>query len=184
MQLTPRARVPRCTARVTLPNPGGSTSTLLTLLLAFVRSFADDQPAGMSGVLSGICSTPDVDTRRFARPCDAAMFRTGHTNSERDVTHRPGYFAMASGRTAQRQDTAGPSIPQSLRRAGDSSCGVTRRHAAGAPLKPPETTYALRKPRRASSRATALLVPPFLSSSSSVERLPIFFRLDSSSTVT
>ena len=25
--------------------PGGSTSTLLTLLLAFVRSFADDQPA-------------------------------------------------------------------------------------------------------------------------------------------
>ncbi len=46
-QLTPKARVvPRCTARVTLPKPGGSTSTLLTLLLAFVRSFADDQPAG------------------------------------------------------------------------------------------------------------------------------------------
>jgi hypothetical protein len=43
---TPTARaVPRWTARVRLPKPGGSTSTLLTLLLAFVRSFADDQPA-------------------------------------------------------------------------------------------------------------------------------------------
>ena len=37
-------RVP-CTARLALPKTGGSTSTLLTVLLALVRSLAADQPA-------------------------------------------------------------------------------------------------------------------------------------------
>ena len=69
--------MPRCTARVTLPKPGGSTSTLLTLLLAFVRSFADDQPTSRCWVCCQKLAARQIWTRDDCKTMRRSDFKDG-----------------------------------------------------------------------------------------------------------
>ena len=58
--------------------PGGSTSTLLTLLLAFVRSFADDQPAGRNQCAFRLRSARDLDMQL----CGECAYTTTATDED------------------------------------------------------------------------------------------------------